>query len=594
MEQERIEDSENRVEHFKTHGFYIDQSKYYVIRYHKGNQKETHEEISNFVGKSIFNIDDGTNNSTRIILLQRSNGGTSFIEVKSAELKPDAFDSILKSKQSTFYGSSTTLKRIIAQWMDDEKTAFKVNNLGRNQEHNIFAFSNAIYNYAHKDIVMADQMGVVKVDKDYYFLEASSKWNTNNNDYENEKKFKYVEGKLNFEQWSRLFYDTYGMNGAIGIQFLILTLYRNIIFDQIGFFPYLFLFGSYGTGKTTMTESLLRPFGNDIKGIPLSNSTKVGLSRTIARRHNTIVYLKEYTKDIDKMIQDIILSGYDGTGRSTGVKSNDNKTHNPTIKSSSILDGNHLPSMNSAILSRTILLMFDDNKFTQKQRDTYERLKREERIGLGKIIVDILDNSQTFSSKFREVFECILKELHGAFHSEMAERTIKHTALLLTPMKLLQGKLVFPFEYEDMKTQIIENSKEQTQTLNQTNELNIFWQAFSDNKSNYKLVSYSKHVNNKSTSHYNIKSSNGQDILQIKLAKVYAEYVKYCKAIDMQFIESNTLRKLLTRPSYAPFIPTTQKNRGSSYTDADFGSCYQFALSKENGSFHIDGVEIPT
>ena len=50
-------------------------------------------------------------------------------------------------------------------------------------------------------------------------------------------------------------------NGGIAILFLILSLFWDIVFEKVGFFPFLFLFGAYGTGKTSMTEYLLRVFG---------------------------------------------------------------------------------------------------------------------------------------------------------------------------------------------------------------------------------------------------------------------------------------------------------------------------------------------
>jgi hypothetical protein len=188
-----------------------------------------------------------------------------------------------------------------------------------------------------------------------------------------------------------------------------------------------------------------------------------------------------------------------------------------------------------------------------------------------------------------------MKELRETIAADFAERTIKHVALLLTPAKMLIKKLQFPFEFEDITNAVVDNATEQNRLLKQTDEITIFWTAFAWGVKNNNLVEFNNDElsNNRKSSHYNLKNSEaGEKILQIKLPGIYPEYVKYCKNNNQRFLDTNSLKMLLTSKSYPAFIPNLQKKRGDAYTDFYFGSCYQFQLQKEENIFSINEVEL--
>ncbi len=587
-----IPDSSNSEEHFDTYGFYLYGSKYFTFEI-KGKNK-IKVELSNFVGESLFHLVNGTNNSKRIIKIQKSTGEIHIVEVQSSEMKLDSFETILKSHQCTFYGYTSNLKRIFANWMDYEIQAHIIETLGYNTEHDIFAFSNALFTSSGK-LHQVSEVGIIE-DSDNgkkYYLPAFGIAQQNNQDYEGERKFVYAAGEHDFKKWSELYFEAFESNGAISILFLILSVFWDIVFNQVGFFPFLFLFGAYGTGKTSLVEFLLRLFGKDFIGIPLNNATQVGLSRTIASRNNSIFYLKEYTPETDEANQDLLLTAYDGSGRATGVKSNDNKTRVAAVKSAIILDGNHLPTQKAAVLSRMILLNFENNQFSEKQRQAFGQLEKTQDNGFGKVLIEILKHREYFRKGFKKTFDENIKELRSEVSADFAERTLKHVALLLTPAKLLIKKLQFPFSFNEITIAVIENAVEQNRLLKQTNEITIFWQAFAYSIKNNNLIEFDKVMNNRKGSHYSIKLiESGERILQIKIQSIFPEYIKYCKSNNQRFLDANSLRMLLTSKSNASFIPNTQKGRGGAYTDLYFGSCYQFWLEKSENGFSISEVEI--
>lgn len=588
-----IPDSKIPDEFFNEHGFYIYGSKYFTYEI-KGKNK-IKVELSNFVGESLFHLVNGTNNSKRIIKIQRNTGEKSIIELQSSEMKLESFEVILKSKQCTFYGYTSQLKRIFSNWMDHEIQANIIDTLGWNQEHQSYAFANAVFTAKGK-LVKVNAVGIVDDPDDEskkYYLPAFGMAHINNPDFDGERKFIYLDGTLNFEQWAKLYFETFETNGGIAILFLILSVYWDIVFDQVGFFPFLFLFGAYGTGKTTLVENLLRLFGKDYIGIPLNNATQVGLSRTIASRNNSIFYLKEYTQETDEANQDLLLTAYDGSGRATGVKSNDNKTRVAQVKSAIVLDGNHLPTQKTAVLSRMVLLNFENNRFSDTQRKAFTELERLQDKGFGKVLIEILKHREYFQKGFKKTFDENMKELRQLVKADFAERTLKHVALLLTPAKLLITKLKFPFSFNEITNAVVENAIEQNRLLKQTDEITVFWTAFAWGVKNGNLIRYVRETDNKKQSHYNLKWDESREpILQIKLPGIFPEYVNYCKKNGQRFLDSNSLKMLLTSKSYIPFIPNLQKKRGDAYTDFYFGSCYQFQLNSSENVYSINEVEL--
>jgi len=574
-------------------GIIIYGSKYYTKEY-KG-KRLVKIELSNFVGESLFHLVNGTNNSKRIIKLQRNTGEKHIVEIQSSEMKLETFKTILKSKQCSFLSNTLQLERIFVKWMDYEIQANIIETLGWNREHQIYAFANSVFTTEGK-LIKANDVGIVDDPDDEnkkYYLPAFGMAHINNPDYEGERKFIYIEGSLNFEQWSKLYYKAFETNGGIAILFLILSVFWDIVFDQVGFFPFLFLFGAYGTGKTTLVENLLRLFGKDYIGIPLNNATQVGLSRTIANRNNSIFYLKEYTTETDESNQDLLLTAYDGSGRATGIKSNDNKTKVAQVKSSIILDANHLPTQKTAVLSRMVLLNFENNQFSDSQRKAFAQLKNLHDKGFGKVLTVIMNHREYFQKKFKKTFDENVKELRETMKADFDERTLKHVALLLTPAKLLIKKLKFPFTFNEITIVVVDNAIEQNRLLKQTDEITVFWTAFAWSVKNGTLIRYVKETDNKKQSHYNLKWDESREpILQIKMPSIYPEYVKYCKNNGQKFLDSNSLKMLLTSKSYQPFIPNLQKKRGDAYTDFHFGSCYQFQLINSENVFLINEVEI--
>lgn len=589
LENDEISDSTNPDLEYKEFGFYVKKGIYETIETVRG--KEIIITLSNFTMKSAFHLINGTNNSLRIICLQRRTKQKYIVEVFSNEMKPESFETILKSKQCTFLGTAYQLKRIFSKMMDEETEAIIMQYLGWNQEYQMYVFADAIFT-SQNQLFKINQLGIIQSEKTNYYLPSFGFANKNNEDFKTERLYKFRSGNADFKTWSLLFYLSFGPNGVIGMLYTIMAIYRDVIFAQVGFFPFLFLFGTAGTGKTSYTGKLLSLFGTDTIGTPLNNSSIVGLSRLVSQRCNGLFYYKEYTNETDTAIEDFILTAYDGAGRTTGIKSNDNKTKTIPVRSAIIFDGNNLPSQKSAILSRMILLNFQSDKFTNDASTAFKQLSGYTEHGLGNVLIEILKLRSTFEESFSNKFHEVSQKIKET-SNQLSERIINHSAILLSIFELLEKIIEFPFTCDEAKKIIFDSAESLNDLLKDNSPESVFWQSFSYNFKKGQIIKYDETspFSNKNAT-FRLKQDTEFHILQLKLPGFYPYYVKYCKDNNIKFLDANSIRMILTSKSNKSFIPSHQKGRNNAYTDKNFGSCYQFKVEKTEAGIEINEVEI--
>ena len=536
------------------------------------NNISVETKISNFLMEILFHFIDGTNNTRRLIKIQHHAGEITIIEILSSELKPEILETFLKSKRCTFLGSSYQLKRIFMDLMEKEREANVVDTLGFMPLYDIYAFSDCILN-EHNRLIWANTLGIVTdKDKTYYFP-ASASSNLKNEVYNTIRKFRYLSGNLTFQEWSKLVFEAYQVNGSIGICFAIMGLFRDIIFSELGFIPFLFLFGPAGVGKGSFIDSILRLFGEKDIGIPMNSTTKA-IARSAEQRTNAFVFYKEYQNKMERSMLDFFKNAYDGALYSIAQATGDNKTTAFFAKSAVIIDGNVLPTAESAIFDRMIVLSFESDKFTKVQTDAHRMLIDEAEKGLGQIVKEVLKFrdyfKDNFKSTFRKVHDKIKYEnitINDVDINTLPERTIKHISLILSTYQLMSTKLVFPFDYDTLFNKTIQDAVEKYQMLTDIKDVSIFWDAvnWDRNKSN-PTIQVDKHY---------VKDFE-KKIIYMKINEMYSVYMSYCKHNEINYIDKSSLTTLLTSTSYPPFIESTQKGRHKTINKRGLGECYMY------------------
>jgi len=76
------------------------------------------------------------------------------------------------------------------------------------------------------------------------------------------------------------------------------------------------------------------------------------------------------------------------------------------------------------------------------------------------------------------------------------------------------------------------------------------------------------------------------------MLNIYPFYVRYCRENNINFLDQNSLKMILTAKANSEFIGGSQKGRAMTYTDKYFNSCHQFSFRKNGDVITIADVEI--
>jgi len=586
--QKKIPNSESQKTDIEELGFFKKNNCYFFQSIdRKGNKSNVR--VSNFLIESLYNIVNGTNDSTRLIKLQRNTSEINLIELKSSELTNVNFETVLKSQRCTFKGDTFQLKTILEDIMNKERTAQQISLLGYQYDIDCYAFADTIINQDN-EVLKINDLGIIEDKENTYYLPAFSQSNIDNDNYQADRLISYQQGDINFEDWAKLTYSTFGSNGMIGLQYIILSLFRDIIYNELGFFPFLFLFGEFGTGKTAFVKNFLGLFGKINDGIDLGNVTVPGVSREISQRTNSIFYLKEFTTDNANTANRVILAGYDGVGRTVGESNSGNGTKKSLPKSGLIFDGNYLPVQKDAIFSRLILLVFESQTFTNEQIKDFETLQKHKENGLSQILKEIISHRKVFKKTFKKLYSKNLKDLTEIKELKgIPNRLLNHISMIVSSYETLSKVLNFPYDSNTLILEIVAFTKKQSEFLSEIRDASIFWKSFSigmEKKQILENVHYSKTDCTDNLGH-----------IYIKFESLYPYYIQYCKENNYRYVDKISLRELLTSKNNKNFIPANQPSRPNSKAhtvkmNKQSVSAYKFEYLITDGVYTVNGIEI--
>ncbi len=446
------------------------------------DMRNTAKCFSNFTMNVLFLLKSHTN-PKRIIEFKNILGQSFVKELTMDDLVGvSAFRKKLIADGSFIYkGDMYELLNLSEMLFKDEKMATELTSLGWQKNKGFFAFSNGIT--SEGKFFPVDEFGIVTHHEDRFYLPAFSNLYTDAEEaFENERNFRHIESDVSFAEWSALFYKVYKHNGAIGICFYIAALFRDIIFGEFKEFPLLNLFGQKGSGKSTMAKSLMYLFGAPQSAISLENasSTKKGIYRKFSQYRNSFVWLDEYKNTIHPNEIGLLKNLFDGIGYERAQTSQDNRTHTNPVLSSAIVSGQDMPTIDPALFTRVILLMFKNNQFTSDDQTNYAELKRVEKTGLTGITINILSHRELISAEYKKEFKIYFDKLNVDFKLvDIPDRLLKNAAMLLAPVAVLQQRnlITLPFSSNVLYAMFVDMLKQHKDLLNDNQEISVFWET---------------------------------------------------------------------------------------------------------------------
>ena len=430
------------------------------------NQGLTFEKQSNFIIKPLFHIRSKTNNKRLIKIVNHKK--EAIIELPSKD-----FVTVSKFEEAVgdegyflFDGTKQHFQKIKHKIFEAFRVCDEIKTMGWQQE-GFYAFANGIIDNQFKEV---DSFGIVEFGEDSYFLPAFSsvykQVRSEDDMFENDRWFTYRSNNITFGDWNKQFINVHGDHGIVGTAFIVASLFRDIVYNIHKVFPHLFLFGGIDTGKSYFARSINSIFFGKEPGFNLNSGTPVGFYRTLAKARNAVSWFDEYSNDIDEKRFQSLKAAFDGLGHTKGVMSKDNRVETTKVESAAIISGQYLPTRDDNSLNTRSLVLTFDKKSTEYTKDELKKakyLKDLEDQGLSKIIECIVVYREVIEDEIadatHDVKEQLKLDLNGESHSG---RILQNYAMILAPVKVLEDKLDFAFDYQKLydiaKVQIIEQS----------------------------------------------------------------------------------------------------------------------------------------
>lgn len=520
-------------------GFYTEDNKYYFATPNNGFVEGT-----NFVMEPLYHIYSKDNNR-RLLRIINEYGYSVLCDVPSAALvKVDTFQNFLYSEGNfLIFIQNNQFKKLLRYIGERFPKCSEMKTFGW-QPEGFWAFANGIYNGRWTPV---NKMGIMQHDGKYYFSPAFSEvyadLREDDDVYEADKRFVYIEASVTFTEWSRLMQRVYGRNGTYGVVYLLAALFRGIIYEIYKVFPHLFLHGEKGSGKSQLGWSLSNVFQRGQPPFNLNAGTDVAFFRWLGRYRNVVIWYDEYTDQIDEKRFQALKSAYDGVGREKGKMSRDSRTDSDKITSAAVISGQHLPQRDdNALYTRSIVRFFEKRQYTPEQIADYNMLKRTEDEGLSGITTAPLDYFKKFEHKFPRVFNEIFEGYKDQLNNrgiEVDDRILRNYTILAATAYIFHHEtdLDIAVNSDVFREICLVDAIDQSEKVSSSDALSTFWKLFSGlvdenelTKNDYDIQEKwdETTVNKKNGEKVleTIKFNNRTRVLYINLDRVYQKYME--------------------------------------------------------------------
>lgn len=369
-------------------------------------------------------------------------------------------------------------------------TATEIKTLGH-QIAGFFSFADGVFHDNHFSQV--NKYGIVhleslqraeseyKADVKHYYIPAFSeiyKDATEDDDiYENDRHFVYKVAPVSLDQWMQQMVTVFGDKGRLGVAFAIAANFRDLFLTNFNHFPLLAGYGQKDSGKSGLGKFLQAFFFSDLLALELNTASLVGMSRRLQRVKNVVTFFDEVREDIDEEKKQMIKGCWNGLGREKGKGADTNKTTTDKINAALYFCGQYvLTGDDGAIPSRCISLMFQNQEYTQVERDEYQKLNNWSQAGLSSFVLDVIKHRNKVKANLLRVYaECsveLTKELQG---TSFENRIFLNYLALLTIVKLLHDNFKFPFTYKEYLKLTADSIIENSELISDSDGLAKFW-----------------------------------------------------------------------------------------------------------------------
>lgn len=473
-------------EHYEQHGYSAVNNKVRTGYYTHNGDKAI--EVTNFIITPIFHVYAGKDSRH---IIQIDNGKRkAVLDIESKALVSiDLLQTYVVAEGNfVIHGTKPQMLRIASRLLESFPKCIEIKFLGW-QSPGFFAFVDKIFVPGH-GLVELDEWGVYKhkpadteLQTNYLVPAASAAFKelqqTGDDPYENDRALTYKPSRLTFSQWAVLMNRVYREKGPVAIAFTILTLFRDIVFDIDNNCPHLYGFGERSSGKSKWAESICAVFYTKRAAFNLNSGTDYAFFAYMQRFINCPANLNEFDEKVIKPEWFQSIKGaFDGESRQRGVIGSKNRTEIMKIRSTLILIGQYLCTMDdNSIVSRSIIEGFNEKEHTDEDKQQYDKLKRYEESGLSHLITDIISLRPVIKEQYRDKFNQVLQ--HWRVNTPLGEagniRIMQNWCHLYTGWHLISQFHALPLSNDEFEKYCRDRAMHWSRFIRSSDTLSEFW-----------------------------------------------------------------------------------------------------------------------
>ncbi len=487
------------MDFFHRYGFFPAENKagkkiFYVFR----TTDNVLSKVANFFIEPLFQVFDlDPNRNKRIVKLNHAELGTSeFVEMPSGGMMEfNSFKKFCWNQGGYVFsrGKSYHHEAILESMALAFPKCFEFSTFGW-QPEGFFAFSNGIY--ARKTFIPVDDLGLVEYMNVTYYSPAFSKIFAS----QREDSDKYINDRFlvhkpvqetTWQKWCSLMDEVYKYhnNGKWAIVFTILAAHRSAIFPINRFFTSLFFVGPTDSGKTKIAESIRAPFMYGAPLFNLNSGTDAAFFTVMERYRDVPIIFEEYN---DSQISDTKFQGlkaavYDNEGKTKRKDAGTKELDISKVNGAPVNLGQDVPERDDGALANRCIICYvpKNDNWTQEEQEVYDDLKTREKAGLTNICLAIVSKR----SKIVKHWSAMYNKVHATMKAGLTkENSVKQTrimntvCMMLTMVKFWEEhaqEYPLPFTYEEFYVEASTKIIKQSEDINKSNKLSLFFDALS-------------------------------------------------------------------------------------------------------------------
>ncbi|MGV8994533.1 MAG: hypothetical protein ACOH1O_10560 [Flavobacterium sp.] len=376
-----------------------------------------------------------------------------------------------------FTGTVIDFKNLKAYLFDKMGNGHKIDSLGYQVGFDFWLWNNKV-NLLNGKTLQIDENGIFTHNNKSFYVPSANQLNLNNmSAYLSQKKLISIESDVSINLYLKMMMEVHKDHSISAILFTISSLFQDIVVNEIGNFPILFLVGPGSTGKDQLAECCQSFFGVPQTAINVASgaSTLKGKMRKFAQFTNIICHLSKYKRG-DSKLDESIKGFWDRRGYEYGNIESKVGTDVVPILSSTLLTGNDYPE-DEALISRLIWIEFESKVFTLEETKRFDILKDYTKNGVSYFSDSLLVNRSLVAANFKNLYRQSKKKFIDHFDVKHT-RVIDNLAVLGATYGIFKDVITFPFTYDEMISHFEKCTENQSRKLRSSSITTKFWDCF--------------------------------------------------------------------------------------------------------------------